>query len=598
MFQIENGREHFWQWDLNQRLIVDDASINEAHFSNRTDDNSLICEVFEEDGKRLVNVPNILLQDIWDIRVYAYCVDYTKIEEKFKVYKRGKPADYVYTETEIKDYDGLKARVDEIERNGVSQEAVNAAVSAYLNEHPIEAGANIDDTTPSTTTTYSSQKIEAELSALNKAKVNKAGWTANKYLGTDADGNVVTKESPASGGTGSTAPTFLNGLKYYALGDSIVDYQGTTAAPETYSGTDLQGTVHTDETVIGYIQAIENRYGMLCTNYGVAGGTIVSGYAGLVSLDYSDVALVTIAYGVNDARTGIPLGDVNSTDTATFAGALNMLLRKIYTDNPECRVLVLTPIQRLYVSEFGISTPNANGNYLIDFVNMCKLVSAKRSTKCLDMYRDSGINQTNLYYYTREGVHPLNTGYLRMTNPIISALDDMCVVEFNPFGSMTNTSDTEPEEPGTGGGGGNPPEEETGAVAVELSAAPTTDSIWRYDNWNGKYDNTIGYSNIGPIELVSGATYTLESYIRPDTEVNAKYWGFTYVACASETCSNGANMISRDSEDTGERLTISTGEAKKLRATIVVPTDGNTYYIFINHINEIDLSKYSLTYVV
>lgn len=330
----------------------------------------------------------------------------------------------------------------------------------------------------------------------------------------------------------------------------------------------------------------------------MAGGTIVSGYARLVSLDYSDVALVTIAYGVNDARTGIPLGDVNSTDIATFAGALNMLLRKIYTDNPECRVLVLTPIQRLYVSEFGISTPNANGNYLIDFVNMCKSVSAKRSTKCLDMYRDSGINQTNLYYYTREGVHPLNTGYLRMTNPIISALDDMCVVEFNPFGSMTNTSDTEPEEPGTGGGEEKPPEGETGAVAVDLSTAPTTDSIWRYDNWGGKYNNTIGYSNIGPIELVSGATYKLESYIRPDAEVNAKYWGFTHVACASETCSDGANMISRESEDTGNRLTISTGEAKKLTATIVVPTDGNTYYIFINRINEIDISKYSLTYVV
>lgn len=462
----------------------------------------------------------------------------------------------------------------------------------------IPVGAKIDDTTSSTSTTYSSSKIESEFSALNEAKVNKSGWTANKYLGTDADGNVVAKEAPASGGTGSTAPTFLNGLKYYALGDSIVDYQGTTAAPETYSGTDLQGTVHTDETVVGYIQAIENRYGMVCTNYGVSGGTIVSGYAELVSLDYSDVALVTIAYGVNDARTGIPLGDVNSTDIATFAGALNMLLRKIYTDNPECRVLVLTPIQRLYVSEFGISTPNANGNYLIDFVDMCKLVSAKRSTKCLDMYRDSGINQTNLYYYTREGVHPLNTGYLRMTNPIISALDDMCVVEFNPFGSMTNTGDTEPEEPGTGGGGENPPEEETGAVAVDLSAAPMTDSIWRYDNWDGKYNNTTGYSNIGPIELVSGATYTLESYIRPDAEVNAPYWGYAYVACASEICSDGKKMISRDSEDTGERLTISTGEAKKLRATIVVPTDGNTYYIFINHINEIDLSKYSLTYVV
>lgn len=201
MFQIENGREHFWQWDLNQRLIVDDASINEVHFSNRTDDGSLICEVFEEDGKRLVNVPNILLQDIWDIRVYAYCVDYTKIEEKFKVYKRGKPADYVYTETEIKDYDDLKARVDEIERNGVSQEAVNAAVSDYLTKHPIETGATPEE----------AAQIEANKNAIAQLETNKA---TKEYVDTAVAAiNIPTKVS-----------AFENDAGYLTQHQSLDDY--------------------------------------------------------------------------------------------------------------------------------------------------------------------------------------------------------------------------------------------------------------------------------------------------------------------------------------------------------------------------------------
>lgn len=38
----------------------------------------------------------------------------------------------------------------------------------------IPVGAKIDDTTPSSTTTYSSQKIEDQLSALNEAKANEA----------------------------------------------------------------------------------------------------------------------------------------------------------------------------------------------------------------------------------------------------------------------------------------------------------------------------------------------------------------------------------------------------------------------------------------
>ena len=114
MFRIFDGRDSFFQWDLNRRLIVEDNSINEVHFSNKTDDSSLVCVVRTEDGLRVADVPNILLQTDWSIRAYAYCTDHTIVEEIFKVHSRTKPADYIYTETEIKNYDDLKARVDEV----------------------------------------------------------------------------------------------------------------------------------------------------------------------------------------------------------------------------------------------------------------------------------------------------------------------------------------------------------------------------------------------------------------------------------------------------------------------------------------------------
>lgn len=117
MFKIENGRLSFYQWDINQRLIIEDASITEVHFCNRTSDCSLICEVYEEGGKRLVDVPNILLQDNWTIRVYAYCANYTKIEEKFIVFSRTKPADYIYTETEVKRYEKFEERLAALENS-------------------------------------------------------------------------------------------------------------------------------------------------------------------------------------------------------------------------------------------------------------------------------------------------------------------------------------------------------------------------------------------------------------------------------------------------------------------------------------------------
>lgn len=308
--------------------------------------------------------------------------------------------------------------------------------------------------------------------------------------------------------------SFLSGKKYYACGDSIVDMQGTLTDPETFGDTgyskDLQNRDISGMTVEGYVSAIERRYGLVATNYGRGGETLVAGYGRLATLDYSDVALVTIAYGVNDARTGVPLGDVNSTDISTFAGALNNLLRKIYTDNPECRVVILTPIQRLYVSDFGIGTPNANGHYLIDFCRMCEKVAAKRSTACINMYEVCGINQTNLYYYTVEGVHPVNQGFARMTNAIIPVLDGLFSVPYEPFGSMTNTGDTEPEEPDTGGSGSEPPpEEEPEGTVVDMTGMFTFEGR-NMDGW-GTGGNNTEYQT-AHYTPVAGKTYTVIAY--------------------------------------------------------------------------------------
>ena len=111
MFKIYDGREHFWQWDLNQKLIVEDPTINEVHFSNRADSDSLPVEVYEENGLRVANVPNILLQEDLKIKAYAYSVDHTKHEAWFYVTTKSKPADYVYTETEVKDYNSLLDKI-------------------------------------------------------------------------------------------------------------------------------------------------------------------------------------------------------------------------------------------------------------------------------------------------------------------------------------------------------------------------------------------------------------------------------------------------------------------------------------------------------
>ena len=132
MFKIYDGRDQFYQWDVDRKIIVEDAAITQVHFCNRTDSCSLVCETYQEDGLTLVNVPNILLQTDWRINVYAYDNNYTKFSKCFSVVKRSKPESYVYTETEILSFNTLLDKMNSIEEN------IGAAVEDYLEENEID----------------------------------------------------------------------------------------------------------------------------------------------------------------------------------------------------------------------------------------------------------------------------------------------------------------------------------------------------------------------------------------------------------------------------------------------------------------------------
>jgi hypothetical protein len=145
VFEILGGRKSFFQWDLNQKLIVYDDSITEVHFCNKSADCALVCEVYTEaSGEIVVDVPNILLQANRCIRAYGVAADHTEHYARFEVISRSKPADYVYTETEVKTFSTLEQRMDELEAS-VSVEGVAKAVEDYLTANPPQAGATAEE---------------------------------------------------------------------------------------------------------------------------------------------------------------------------------------------------------------------------------------------------------------------------------------------------------------------------------------------------------------------------------------------------------------------------------------------------------------------
>ena len=141
MFKIYDGREHFYQWDLDRKLIVGDRTIQAVHFCNRTGACAITRDCYDVNGMWLVDVPNLCLQESYRLKVYGFsAAKYTTVSAQFDVKSRTKPDGYVYTDDEVNCWQALDQRVAALEENPVSEEALDKAIEGYFAENPIDAG--------------------------------------------------------------------------------------------------------------------------------------------------------------------------------------------------------------------------------------------------------------------------------------------------------------------------------------------------------------------------------------------------------------------------------------------------------------------------
>lgn len=99
MMTLYDGRSELWQWDTGRTLAVD-ADCSQVHFSNKVFGRSIDVDV--TDGVAII--PDVLLQTDKELNIWAFVGTadngYTKISKTFKVNRRNKPADYVFTPVE------------------------------------------------------------------------------------------------------------------------------------------------------------------------------------------------------------------------------------------------------------------------------------------------------------------------------------------------------------------------------------------------------------------------------------------------------------------------------------------------------------------
>lgn len=137
---LDDGRTELWQWDTGRKIVVDDKSVSEVHYSKYSSTQAITREVIN--GK--AEIPNFLLQDTHAVTVYAYSGSIengcTMAEKTFNVVKKPKPANYVETEEDKAILAKLKAEIGDLSE---LQTEVKDNLVAAINEAKSIAGYGV-----------------------------------------------------------------------------------------------------------------------------------------------------------------------------------------------------------------------------------------------------------------------------------------------------------------------------------------------------------------------------------------------------------------------------------------------------------------------
>lgn len=124
MIRLDDEKDYLWQWDIGRRVKLRDVPENtKIHFSMVCDDADayVVFSYPDANGEMYANIPNILLQKHGCLSVYVYVEGadkkYCHCKKRFTIRKREKPADYIYTETELYTWQGLDERLTSLEED-------------------------------------------------------------------------------------------------------------------------------------------------------------------------------------------------------------------------------------------------------------------------------------------------------------------------------------------------------------------------------------------------------------------------------------------------------------------------------------------------
>ena len=204
-----------------------------------------------------------------------------------------------------------------------------------------------------------------------------------------------------------------SGLKWCAMGDSITE--------GWYSFYNADGEVKSMPVASkGWASQVAAMKGYELTNIAKGGtgfvrpnGTpAVNGKDIADDTNFADFDFVTIAYGVNDWKYNCVLGSMDddvSTGNSIYSN-MRYIIEKIMTDNPLCKIIVITPInccvQGAYDTNWGLGYAFENNGTLEQIFDAIVEVCEWYGIEYIDMTHNSIVNRQNIEQLLIDKVHP------------------------------------------------------------------------------------------------------------------------------------------------------------------------------------------------
>lgn len=145
-----------------------------------------------------------------------------------------------------------------------------------------------------------------------------------------------------------------------------------------------------------WVNKLAKKHNMTVYNHGINGGPVAvqttEPQRVPMCVRYADMEdgadYVVVLGGANDKRLHVPLGEIDSEDTSTFCGALNVLILGLTAKYPKAKFLFLTNYDRW-------RSKNKEGLSDIDYVDAMIAVCARWGMPCFDNYRRAGFSFYN-----------------------------------------------------------------------------------------------------------------------------------------------------------------------------------------------------------